>query len=57
MFVNIRCRIYSLYRNNHYKEKNRIDGMPFTIQWNIFPGITRGHSNNHVHMHGWDEVK
>ena len=39
MFVNIRCRIHSLYRNNHFKEKNRIDGMPFAIQWNIFPGI------------------
>ena len=26
--------------NNHFKELNRIDGMPTECEWKIFPGIT-----------------
>ena len=26
--------------NNHFKDMNRIDGMPTEFEWNIFPGIT-----------------
>ena len=26
--------------NNHFKELNRIDGMPTEFEWKIFPGIT-----------------
>ena len=27
-------------RNNHFKDMNRIDGMPTEFEWKIFPGIT-----------------
>ena len=27
-------------KNNHFKEMNRIDGMPTEFEWKIFPGIT-----------------
>ena len=26
--------------NNHFKDMNRIDGMPTEFEWQIFPGIT-----------------
>ena len=26
--------------NNHFKDMNRIDGMPTEFEWKIFPGIT-----------------
>ena len=26
--------------NNHFKELNRIDGMPTEFEWKIFPGVT-----------------
>ena len=26
--------------NNHFKELNRIDGMPTEFEWKIFPGFT-----------------
>ena len=26
--------------NNHFKDMNRIDGMPMEFEWKIFPGIT-----------------
>ena len=26
--------------NNHFKDMNRIDGMPTKFDWEIFPGIT-----------------
>ena len=27
-------------KNNHFKDMNRIDGMPTEFEWKIFPGIT-----------------
>ena len=27
-------------KNNHFKDMNRIDGMPTEFEWTIFPGIT-----------------
>ena len=26
--------------NNHFKDMNRIDGLPTEFEWKIFPGIT-----------------
>ena len=31
------CKWYS--ENNHFKDMNRIDGMPTEFEWKIFPGI------------------
>ena len=29
-----------VFGNNHFKDVNRIDGMPTEFEWKIFPGIT-----------------
>ena len=33
-----KIKLYS--ENNHFKDTNRIDGMPTEFEWKIFPGIT-----------------
>ena len=34
-----KIKLYS--ENNHFKDMNRIDGIPTELEWKIFPGITR----------------
>ena len=35
-----RAKIKWYSENNHFKNINRIDGMPTEFEWKIFPGIT-----------------
>ena len=35
-----KSKIKRYSENNHFKDMNRIDGMPTEFEWNIFPGIT-----------------
>ena len=35
-----RAKLYGIQKNNHFKDMNRIDGMPTEFEWKIFPGIT-----------------
>ena len=34
-----KSKIKGYSENNHFKDMNRIDGMPTEFEWNIFPGI------------------
>ena len=35
-----RAKIKWYSENNHFKDMNRIDGVPTEFEWKIFPGIT-----------------
>ena len=35
-----KSKIKLYWENNHFKNVNRIDGMPTELEWRIFPGIT-----------------
>ena len=35
-----RAQLNGIRENNHFKDMNRIDGMPTVFEWKIFPGIT-----------------
>ena len=34
-----RAKLHDIRKNNHFKDMNRIDGMPTEFEWKIFPGI------------------
>ena len=38
--ANWKSKIECYSKNNHFKDMNRIDGMPTEFKWKIFPGIT-----------------
>ena len=35
-----RAKLNGIRKNNHFKDMNRIDGMPTEFEWKILPGIT-----------------
>ena len=36
-----RAKLNGIRKNNHFKDMNRIDGMPTEFEWKIFLGITK----------------